>query len=61
MSRVKLHLLLLVVILQGCTLPTFYQRFYTFNKTVSDGNLAQAEEMLEANSEKLAKGKLQFL
>ena len=61
MSRVKLHLLILIVILQGCTLPTFYQRFYTFNKTVSDGNLAQAEEMLEANSAKLEKGKLQFL
>lgn len=60
MNRV-LHIFLLVVILQGCTLPTFYQRAYTFNKSVSDGNLAQAEEMLEANSEKLEKGKLQFL
>lgn len=52
---------MLVVILQGCTLPTFYQRFYTFNKTVSDGNLTEAETMLDANSDKLKKGKLQFL
>lgn len=60
MSRIKFYVLLLVI-LPGCTLPTFYERFYTFNKSVSDGNLEQAEEMLETNSEKLEKGKLRFL
>lgn len=52
---------LVILLLGGCTLPTFYQRFYNFNKTVSDGNLQAAEEMLNENSEKLEKGRLKFL
>jgi hypothetical protein len=53
--------MILLVILSGCSLPTFYERFYTFNQSVSDGNLQAAEEMLEKNADKLEKGKLQFL
>ena len=60
MNRIKPYILLLVI-LSGCSLPTFYERFYAFNKSVSDGNLQAAEEMLEKNAEKLEKGKLQFL
>ena len=48
MNRIKPYILLLVI-LSGCTLPTFYEKFYAFNKTVSDGNLQAAEEMLEKN------------
>ena len=51
----------LLVLLSGCTLPTFYQKFYSFNKSVSDGNLQEAEKMLEENAAKLEKGKLRFL
>jgi hypothetical protein len=60
MNRIKPYLLVLII-LSGCSLPTFYERFYAFNKSVSDGNLQAAEEMLEKNAEKLEKGKLQFL
>lgn len=42
-------------------MPTFYERFYNFNKTVSDGNLQQAEQMLGDNKAKFEKGRLQFL
>lgn len=42
-------------------MPTFYERFYSFNKTVSDGNLQAAEKMLDDNASKLEKGKLKFL
>jgi len=51
----------ILIILSGCSLPTFYQKFYTFNKSVSDGNLEEAEKMLEENAAKLEKGKLRFL
>jgi uncharacterized protein len=60
MKRIKAYFLLLVG-LSGCTLPTFYERFYAFNQTISDGNLQAAEEMLEKNEAKLEKGKLRFL
>ncbi|RLD21051.1 MAG: hypothetical protein DRI71_09570 [Bacteroidetes bacterium] len=60
MHRIKIYILLLVV-LSGCTLPTFYQRFYTFNQSVSDGNLEAAEKMIKENEKKLEKGKLEFL
>ncbi len=60
MNRIKLHFLLLVV-LSGCALPTFYERFYEFNRTISDGNLKAAEEMIEKNAAKYEKGRLQFL
>lgn len=60
MHRIKTYILLLVF-LSGCTLPTFYERFYTFNKSVSDGNLDAAEKMLRDNAKKLEKGKLEFL
>lgn len=60
MNRIKPYLLLLVI-LSGCSLPTFYERFYAFNQSISDGNLQAAEEMLEKNADKLQKGKLQFL
>ena len=59
--RYILQFSLVMVLLVGCTLPTFYQRFYDFNKTVSDGNLQAAEKMLDANAAKLEKGKLKFL
>ena len=49
------------LLLTSCSLPTFYERFYGFNKNVSDGNLQAAEEMLEKNADKLEKGKLKFL
>ena len=60
MNRIIPYVLLLVI-LSGCSLPTFYEKFYDFNKSVSDGNLQAAEEMLEKNADKLAKGRLQFL
>ena len=60
MIRIKTYILLLVL-LSGCSLPTFYEKMYTFNKSVSDGNLEAAEEMLVKNADKLEKGKLQFL
>ena len=53
--------ILVLVLLGGCTLPTFYQRFYNFNKTVSDGNLQAAEKMLDSKAEKLEKGRLKLL
>ncbi len=45
----------------SCTTPTFYQRFYKFNKIVSDGNLKEAENLLKSNEEKFSKGKDRFL
>ena len=60
MIRIKPYIILLVI-LSGCSLPTFYERFYSFNKSVSDGNLEAAEEMIEKNATKYEKGKLQFL
>jgi hypothetical protein len=53
--------ILALILLGGCTLPTFYERFYNFNKTVSDGNLQAAEKMLDENADKLEKGRLKFL
>ena len=52
---------LILVVLSGCSLPTFYERFYDFNKTISDGNLQAAEVMIEENAAKFETGKLQFL
>jgi hypothetical protein len=60
MNRISTFFLITVVLL-GCSLPTFYERFYTFNKTVSDGNLEVAEQMLEKEGAKYEKGKLRFL
>lgn len=42
-------------------MPTFYERFYHFNQTVSDGNLQAAEKMLDEKADKLEKGRLKFL
>ena len=52
---------LLILFSWSCSTPSFYQRFYNFNKSVSDGNLEEAEELLKANEEKMAKSKLRFL
>lgn len=56
-----LLLLLLLSLSWSCSAPTYYQKFYKFNKTVSDGNLEEAEVMLKSNEEKMAKSKLRFL
>ena len=55
------YLLLLLTITGSCTTPSFYNRFYNFNKSVSDGNLVAAEALLKSNEEKMAKSKLRFL
>ncbi len=60
MNRIKPYFLILVV-LSGCSLPTFYERFYEFNKTISDGNLQAAEVMIKDDAAKFEKGKLRFL
>lgn len=56
-----LSLLLLAGFLNSCFTPTYYQRFYNFNKSVSDGNLVQAEKMMKSEQAKMEKGKLRFL
>jgi len=45
----------------SCTTPTFYHKVYNFNKTVSDGNLEAAENMVKSSEEKLSTGKMRFL
>jgi uncharacterized protein len=52
---------LILIFLSGCALPTFYERFYDFNKTVSEGHLQESEVMLHENAEKLSQGRLRFL
>lgn len=60
--KIKLIYFCLILTLSwSCTAPTYYQKFYKFNKTVSDGNLEEAEVMLKSNEEKMAKSKLRFL
>ncbi len=54
-------ILLIPVIVAGCSMPTFYQRFYDFNHLVSDGNLAKAEEMLTRQAPRMQAGRLRFL
>lgn len=61
MKRNLYYFLLIIAVNWSCTTPTFYQRFYNFNKNVSDGNLEEAELMLKSNEEKLEKGKNRFL
>ena len=55
------YLVLLLTLSWSCTTPTYYQRFYSFNKTVSDGNLEAAETMVKSGQEKMEKSKLRFL
>jgi uncharacterized protein len=55
------YLILLLSFSWSCTTPTFYHRFYNFNKTVSDGKLEEAEAMVKSNEGKLEKGKNRFL
>ncbi len=59
--RHKIISLLLLAFSWSCTTPTFYQRFYNFNKIVSDGNLEEAEKLLKANEEKMEKSRTRFL
>lgn len=59
--RKNVILLFIILINWSCTTPTFYQRLYNFNKTVSDGNLQEAEAMVKSNEEKWEKGKMRFL
>ena len=47
--------------LTSCVSPTYYQKFYKFNKTVSDGNLAEAEKMMKSEQAKMEKSRLRFL
>lgn len=61
MRRNIYYFLLIICFTWSCTTPTFYQRLYKFNKTISDGNLEEAESMVKANEEKLEKGKMRFL
>lgn len=42
-------------------MPTFYQRFYDFNKSVSDGKLEAAEKMVKSGQDKMEKSRLRFL
>jgi uncharacterized protein len=60
MNRTVLFSLFLVA-LTCCSLPTFYAKMYDFNKTVSDGNLQAAEEMIEKNAKKYETGRSRFL
>lgn len=59
--RQRIFFLFFLIFSWSCTTPSFYQRFYNFNKSVSDGNLEAAEAMLKTNEEKMEKGKLRFL
>ena len=61
--RVKqaLPLLILAGFLGSCITPTYYQKFYNFNKTVSDGNLTEAERMMKSEQAKMEKSRLRFL
>lgn len=61
MKKRVLILILSVSLIGACTVPTYYQRFYQFNKSVSDGNLEAAEQMVKSGKEKFEKGKLRFL
>ncbi|MCB0495635.1 MAG: hypothetical protein KDC79_05840 [Cyclobacteriaceae bacterium] len=53
--------MLLLVLLGSCVAPTYYQKFYKFNKSVSDGNLVEAEKMMKSEQAKMEKSRLRFL
>ncbi len=61
MRKNLIYLLFISLGWTSCTSPTFYQKLYTFNKIVSDGNLDEAEALVKSNEEKLEKGKMRFL
>lgn len=61
MKQNLFYFLFIILISWSCTTPTFYQRLYNFNKSVSDGNLEEAEAMVKSNEEKWGKGKMRFL
>lgn len=52
---------LIALLLVSCVTPTYYQKFYKFNKTVSDGNLIEAEKMMKSEQAKMEKSRLRFL
>lgn len=61
MKKNILYIFLITSIAWSCTSSTFYQSTYKFNKTVSDGNLEDAETMVKSSEEKMEKSKLRFL
>ncbi len=49
-----------LLLLGGCTKPSFYQKTYNFNKSISSGQFEQAEKFIEENK-KFESGRNKFL
>lgn len=49
-----------IMLISSCTKPSFYQKTYNFNKSISSGQFDQAEKLI-AENKKLESGKNKFL
>lgn len=52
---------LFITMMASCTAPSFYEKTYNFNKTLSTGHFDEAEKMIEDNKEKYEESKVRFL
>ena len=50
-----------IITMVSCTAPSFYEKSYNFNKSISTGNFDEAEQMLEEHKDKLETSKIRFL